>query len=395
MAEACYVPQYLPASFKGITFEALESTSEHGRRGAEGEFPFGEATAYADLGRRIRQYSISARFLQNDHILRSRLLIAACESIGPGILIHPTAGIVTVACRSAKVKDNPVEELGVTYVDLDFVEANDWVIGLNFGGALQAVTIAIITAAITNHMNDNYHPSEVPFYDRNEVLDVSRTAVSSMRQAFQIATSEERSIKVYRALAAFDSLVNDPIQMDNVQVMTETMFDGMALVDKYARGQNKIDLFLSIINSMSLNSNSLGVSQITIEAILSSMRILGAGYLASSAMETIPKDMDAAFKQYDQVAAVLDQEQQIAKENCDHKLYLAIVEFSTQVKTLLLDRAYNLPALVEFTFAYTTSSLNAAYQIFGDAKQFREIEQRNASGLPWQVGPRIIAARDQ
>ncbi|RPH73630.1 hypothetical protein EHM76_05065, partial [bacterium] len=42
---------YVPASFKGVQFYCVDADVEGGRRGAEGEFPFGEETAYADLGR--------------------------------------------------------------------------------------------------------------------------------------------------------------------------------------------------------------------------------------------------------------------------------------------------------------------------------------------------------
>ena len=52
MAIGCYTPAYLPASFKGVPFDALEATYEYGRRGAEGEFPFSDTTAYVDLGRK-------------------------------------------------------------------------------------------------------------------------------------------------------------------------------------------------------------------------------------------------------------------------------------------------------------------------------------------------------
>ena len=103
MALGCYTAPYLPASFKGVPFEALTAESEHGRRGAEGEFPFGEQTAYADLGRKIRRYSLKARFVLNSHVDDSAALIAACESPGSGALAHPTRGIVNAACTSCKV----------------------------------------------------------------------------------------------------------------------------------------------------------------------------------------------------------------------------------------------------------------------------------------------------
>src|SRR5262245_39833440 len=96
---ACNVGKdYLPASFNGVPFYCTEASSEHGRRGSEGEFPFGENTAYADLGRRIRTYTLSAVFRGDNHVREATALIAVCEAPGPGVLVHPTRGIVSAAC---------------------------------------------------------------------------------------------------------------------------------------------------------------------------------------------------------------------------------------------------------------------------------------------------------
>lgn len=393
MAEACYRPEYFSASYKGIPFEAMESTSEHGRRGAEGEFPFGETTAYADLGRRIRTYGIRGRFLQNDHIARSSALIAVCESLGPGPLMHPTRGLVMVACKSIRVTDDPVEEQGCTYVDLEFVEANDWLNGLNFGGPLIAVVLSAITAAVELSFNQSYTPKEVPFYDRTALTSTASRAINSLYTNFQIATSDLRETKIYRALAAFEALINDPLQLDDPALMFSSIRDGMSLIDKFASPEIKSSLFLDLINDASQSIPLLSVSALTVNAILTAMRVLGAGYLARAAMETVPRDMDQALRQYDQVAAVLDQEAQIARESCDNRLFLSVSDFAVETKSALLNRAYTLPALVVYKFPGTLPSLVVAYEIWSDASRFPEIEAQNVVGLPWQYGPEIIAAR--
>jgi len=83
---------YVPASFKGVGFNCTEVDIEGGRRGAEGEFPFGEITAYADLGRKIQVYHLTAVFRADDHVFDSHSLFQACQSPGPGVLVHPTRG---------------------------------------------------------------------------------------------------------------------------------------------------------------------------------------------------------------------------------------------------------------------------------------------------------------
>jgi len=109
---------YVPASFKGVQFVCTDADIEGGRRGAEGEFPFGENTAYADLGRKIRVFHLTAAFREDDHVLDAQALFAACESPGPGILVHPTRGTHMAACRSVKVSDKVEEEAGLTTAEL-------------------------------------------------------------------------------------------------------------------------------------------------------------------------------------------------------------------------------------------------------------------------------------
>lgn len=393
MAEGCYVDRYFPASYKGIPFEALEVTSEHGRRGAEGEFPFGENTAYADLGRRIRTYSLHGRFKQNDHIALTAALIAAVELPGPGPLIHPTRGLIIAACSRLRITDNPTEGQGVTEFDLDLVEAVDIANGLSLGGLILGLVLAPITEALHDSFIENYEPDEVTFYDRGTVVDLAATTTSNVRDAFQQASSDEQNVKIWRSLAAFESVINDTSQLVDAEKMFGVMRDGMALVDKYADQPQKQTLFRTLINQSSVTVNVGYTGKPSTEALLTASRTLAAAYLARSVLEVKPSDMDTAFAQYDMVVKVLDEELAIALQACDNILFLRLSEFATEAKTALLDRAYNLPAIVEYQFPGAVPSLVAAHEIWSDATRFREIEQRNPSFWPWQVGPTVVAAR--
>ena len=124
----------VPASFKGMGFWCTEASIEGGRRGAEGEFPFGEDTAYADLGRKIRTFNLTAVFREDDHVLDASAFFAICESPQPGILVHPTRGTHLVACRQITVSDKLEEAEGETTAELEFVEANP--IGTGLGGSI-------------------------------------------------------------------------------------------------------------------------------------------------------------------------------------------------------------------------------------------------------------------
>lgn len=393
MAEACYKDNYLPGSFKGIPFEAMEVTSQHGRRGAEGEFPFGETTAYADLGRSIRTYAISGRFATNDHLALATALIAVVETPGPGPLLHPTRGVVFVACKQLRVRDNPLEEAGVTYFDADFVEAEIFPNGLSLVGSLLGLLLTPLLDAQEESFRDNYHPDRVAFYDRNTLMATSGTAISSIEVSYQQATSGTNDLKVYRSLAAFNTLTTDVGLLSDTNTMLTAMKDGMALIDKYGSSQQKQQLFREIINQNSNRPDAGYTAEGSINSVQSFMRSLGAGYLARAYLETEPKDMTEAFAQYDRVVSVFSEELEIAKDRCDQRLYVKMARFVEEVKTQLLSRAYNSPAVLRYQFASSVHSVVAAYSIFDDATQFPAIEYRNPYSWPWQVGPNVIAAK--
>jgi hypothetical protein len=52
-----------------------------------------------------------------------------------------------------------------------------------------------------------------------------------------------------------------------------------------------------------------------------------------------------------------------------------------------MNRACFLPATKSYDFKRTLPSLVAAYEISGDAKNFRSIEEANPSQWPFAIGP--------
>jgi prophage DNA circulation protein len=393
MAEACYKDPYLPASYKGVPFEALEVNSQHGRRGAEGEFPFGEETAYADMGRSIRTYSISGRFATNDHVLRAAALIAVVELPGPGPLVHPTRGVIMAACKQLRVRDNPTEEQGVTYFDMDMVEANVWPNGLSLVGFVLGLALAPLIEGLNDSFDEQYHPEEATFYDRGAVLGTASTSVNSIYTGYVQAAKNENNIKVYRSFAAFQTLSSDPGLLAKPNTMKQAMSDGMALIDKYGTSVQKQQLFREIINQ---NGGSILVGRTgraSVNAVQSYTRLLAAGYMAKAFLEVTPADMNEAFTQYDRVVAVFEEELKIINEACDSKLYVRLSRFFEDLKGKLLNRAYNSPPLIAFQFGSAVPSVVAAYEIYTDATQFLDLEKKNPYGFPWMIGPTVIGAR--
>lgn len=393
MATACYTPGYLRASFRGVEFHALDVSSEHGRRGAEGEFPFGEFTAYADLGIKIRRYQISGEFRENTHIQDSRALIAVCEAPGPGLLIHPTRGALTVACSRCSIRDNPETSGGVTEIDLEFVEANILGSGFLLGGLLGTVAMAAITAAIAGGISRNYSPATARWYQSVQATGVAQQAVAQIRDQYALATAAAPSDDTWRTVADFNAIVNDPFTVQDPDTFTKVLTNGMTYLESVTAGQQKAAAFRRLMNWGAKVSQLSGEAAQTENTVYSAMRILSAGYVVRGLLEQPTTTLDAALLDYDRITSVLQEEAVIANTEChDPAMYLAIRDFLVQVQTLLLQRAYDLPALVVYKFTGGTHSLKAAYEIYGDARRFADLESRNPQYLPWAFGPEVVAA---
>lgn len=395
MAGPCYNPdvEYLPASFKGFSFEADSSDSDHGRNGAEAEFVFGERTGYADLGIKIRTYQLRARFQTNDHIALTNAFIAVLESPGPGLLVHPTRGPVTAACRSARVTDSKVDAAGVTYVELDFVDANDITAGFGLIGNLVAIALSPIISATETSFKRYYAPDGIRYYNTETVVSTMAQAVAQVQNAYLAVSGNDTSQEKWTTVRDFRNILIDEFTFYSPDNAWNVLRNGFSVLDTAAIGSDKFTVLRNLINWASAHSDLDGESGDAQNAIYTAVRVLAAAYLAKAYTETAATTVNEGLLQFDQIAAVLEQEAQIAKDDChDNEFFLQIRAFAVDVARVMVNRAYNSPSLIVYAFPGTVHGLVAAWEIFGDAKRSRDLETRN-SGSPWAIGPKIISER--
>lgn len=387
----CSIPTYLPASFKGVPFEALTVGSEHGRRGAEGEFPFGENTAYADLGRKIRTYSIKGRLAGPEHVTESAALIAACESKGPGVLVHPTRGVLTVACKKATFSDEIIDGAGVTSVDMEFVEANDFLVGL--GASILGIQIAPFVTAALDAFRSSYDFASVPFYEKQGILDLAGRSLGAVRGG--LVSSIVSPDDVYGWTAAADlarSAQSLPVRMDGSSMASSIEAGFMAIEASGSSSQQRYEAYRSIARFASQGAGKGGAAGAVEESLFSSLRLISVAHMARSAAYMQSATVDEAMARYDAVVTVLDEEAVAARDKCDDAMFMQIANFRAEAQRALLKAAFESPALVSYNFNGGVPSLVAAHEIYGDAGRFAEIEARNPLSWPFSIGPEIIAA---
>jgi hypothetical protein len=380
----------VPASFKGVPFYCTDADIEGGRRGAEGEFPFAENTAYADLGRKIRVYHLTAYFREDDHVSDASALFLACESPGPGILVHPTRGTALVACRSIKVSDKLEEEAGQSTAEMEFVEANP--VGGGLGGSLFGmISSALIATSSVSFLRD-YRPTEVSQPWRNDVINVAQNLVWSVATAAQKSLpenaplSEHRDVLRMTEVAEDDGLASVPVNVDNA------LSNGFITI---ATNVPSADVTFAEMRKL---ANAIphppelphGVPSESAEAVIMRHRILAAVGMAEAAMSRKYAYVGEALQAMDTVMAVFADEAKIAYDNCDNPLFLEIRKYATQFNKMMNDLAYRLPGLVLVDFSGGVHPLVAAYAIYNDAKRHRELEPRNIIDANGRFGPMVL-----
>jgi len=84
----------LPASFRGVPFIVEENEDEFGQRGHLHQYPLRDTPWAEPLGRRARKWQFRAHVLGDDCAAQAAALRAAVEQKGPGLLVHPSLGMV-------------------------------------------------------------------------------------------------------------------------------------------------------------------------------------------------------------------------------------------------------------------------------------------------------------
>lgn len=137
----------LPGMFRGIALSIVDASSDHGRRVLEYLFPGVDPAAYDDFGLGPSGISIEALYIGDDYKVQARLLAAAFETPGPGLLIHPWLGPISVIMEEPAQIRFSERELRVLRISARFKRAPVVSLGGLFSSDLTS-NIASMVAAV-------------------------------------------------------------------------------------------------------------------------------------------------------------------------------------------------------------------------------------------------------
>lgn len=112
--------QMQPASFRGVSFGVSRASDDLGRRVVRHDYPQRDDPYVEDLGRAPRVISVTGFVVGPDYMAGRDALQEALDTPGPGTLIHPWHGSLTVCVTSARV-EHSAENGGMAVFTMSFV----------------------------------------------------------------------------------------------------------------------------------------------------------------------------------------------------------------------------------------------------------------------------------
>jgi len=382
-----------PASFRGVAFEAREMGFSTGRRAIVNEYPQGETGAgVEDNGRATRRWRLQAFLVGDGPDVRARKqeLIAACETHGPGTLIHPTDGSLWVQIEA------PTEVMesssGVNYVEFSllFVESHTYILPrsvpprtLTIGDQLRAAVRAFYAARLL-------------------VRGVTRKV-----DRLLTGTVEDRLLAVI-GLGGILAGVDVAAFVYAVQVMADTyetsVDDGEELASTWqaavdllgdTSGLRKVTDTLGVLFAASTAAYVAGADTEADEDVLTNTYQTDLMFYSSAlarASETAANDSYAAYEDAQTVST--DLADRLADLDGhygdDPDAYAALVDLRSALTASILDTAIDLPRLRTLSVVQPTLALALAHALYGDATRAGEIIERNGIDDPNAVTGDIL-----
>ena len=395
---------YRPASFRGAGFFVAKAESSHGRRQAVHEAAQRDIPYTEDLGRKAREFSISGYMLGAEYDVARKTLEEACEKAGPGVLVHPYRGELTVVCRGLNISESS-DEGGMCSITLTFLEAGEASYPsakVDSVNAISAKAGEVTEAGKENFVSDfltKGYPSFVAEAATTQIQGLSdflsspEFIVSSDIQAVSDYYDKVKSI----GSDAFD-LIQKPFELADQVVgaisSIRSAFGGsafgmlMSLYSQYFSSEESSSSAKTPSRQQVVrNTNAVAglvrqtaISQAAVAAVVTqTTEDVSNGGTKTTSEPTNYDSYESAIAVRTELADRLDEESEATNSDL---VYIAVTDLRTAVVQAVPDPEQDLPRLATFSPRQTLPSLVVAYQLYGDASRAEDIVTRNDPRRP-------------
>jgi prophage DNA circulation protein len=367
----------LIGSFRGARFIVPSSDAVFGRRNVVHEYPLRDTAWVEDLGRKAGPFSIpvfvdGSLVKSGDYTEARDALIAAIEEEGPGTLVHPWYGTMTVSLAEPSPVKESTSAGGRATFRLVFVE----------DGGLRYPASGADTAWAVDEKADS--ALEVSQEDFSKIFDTDGLPGWSLTELAAdlyttLADLEEMVAGVAGEIAAE---IRSPANMataiiGSVQRLAKVATEPLRAILLYKSLFDAGDDCPAISTTTSVRQQQAG-STAAIQRLTQQTAVIEACRSSSQAeYPTRSEALAAAALLLDNLDGLMEAVDPVSGEPISDDVYQVLAGLRAAVSVDLRTRGARLPDLTAYTPPATLPALVVAHRIYGDATRADEITNRN------------------
>lgn len=379
-------------SWRGIPFDVQGSDFEGGRRLAVHEYPQQDKPYAEDMGRGTRRIVLAGLVVGDDYYSTRDLLIEACEEPGPGVLVHPHYGELTVSCERYRVtEDNSTGRMAV--IEFTFVESGEAafpVSYLNPAATVEAGADAAAAAAGADFI-DRFL-TEGPAWMLAQAAADLTAAVDAIRDRIlgPLADAVEELEDITRQLDVIGDTAATLVRTPGDLVSSlQAVMDAIEAV-----GDAALDVFTGLTEDAGAaaedpvgstdNAEIVAGNKTALDRLIRIQALAGASVVVAAKVLT---SYDEAIDLRDLLADRMAAEGE-ASESAD--VVAALGDLRGDVVDDLTTRATSLARIRTLTPTAVLPAAVLAYDLYADASRGDEVVTRNALPHPGLVPARAL-----
>ncbi len=359
------------ASFKGASFKVDVSEFNSGRRAVVHEYPQKDHAFIEDMGRAAREIRVEGWVIGEDYLAQRDVLLAACESPGSGLLIHPQYGQREAACTVVNVRHS-TNEGRMARLSMTFVEHGESPfptasidsfrqLASRVNQVQQLQMAAFNTAFSTNSSSRD-----------TAVATLSQSLASQVQQMplqFSMGAGSEfvRATECLHRIPA--TYWRDPVLFSQTVIQTIRCITTGSKTESTA-----FKHYMSLVTFADNQSDVEGQAKEFIS--LTQVIALTEAIYTAGKMQQITWDETVATR--DNLVADID----ARLEQCDDMEFFTALQDLRGALIRAIPKQADLPRLMNYIPATTLPSLVLAYQLYGDAARAEAITTQNGIVRP-------------
>jgi prophage DNA circulation protein len=380
-----YKEKLRPASFRGVPFGVLESETEGGRRTQVYEFPEKDVPYVEDLGKKARVYNITAFVcgtLVSDYMDQRDNLTDALEQEGPGTLVHPYLGELSLQVMTFRVRETK-DDGGMASFSITFSETGDILYPVTANNASADVLsnsenlLNLLADSMTEISTEIGNLAQEMLADINSLVNTILSVIIPFLQAVLFTDQLNRALS--NILNNASALAGNPSGLAESLMNVITFFGNSNNTNNPATAFSAVQAIVNGVQSVysvrTYDSTPAGIQQEINDNLMIQMFVLTGTAAAAQIAVQIPF---TTVEQANAAASVVDSLiESVIYSITDDNIYQAVIDLKVAVHQAVPSNSDTLKTIESFSVKYSIPALALCYRIYGSLDNYNDLVSRN------------------